>query len=143
MSIPYFIIIPVICGFTAQLLKLFSKPKKLGWQTLISYGGMPSSHAAFLASLCTVTALSEGINSVIFAIVCAITLIMLRDAFGLRIFLGSQGKALNKLIAKLPRIERKGLPEHLEDKVGHRFSEIIVGSLLGIGLSLILYYLFI
>lgn len=142
MPIPYLILIPVICGLIAQFLKSVFKPKKLHLRTLISYGGMPSSHAAFLASLCTVIALREGVNSVAFAICCVITLIMLRDAFGLRIYLGNHGKTLNKLIAKLPLAERRELPDHLEDRIGHRISEILVGLLLGVGLSLILYSLY-
>ena len=143
MPIPYFIIIPIICGLVAQLLKLVFKPHKLYLKTLISYGGMPSSHAALLTSLCTVIALRQGVNSIAFAIACIITIILLRDAFGLRIYLGKHGRTLNKLIARLSSEERKKLPGHLEDQIGHRMSEILAGTLIGVGLSLILYYLFI
>lgn len=143
MSIPYIVLIPLVCGLVAQLLKLVSKPRKLYPKALISYGGMPSSHAALLTSLCTIIALREGINSIAFGIACIITIILLRDAFGLRIYLEKHGRALNKLIARLSKEEREKLPAHLEDKIGHKIPEILVGTLIGVGLSLILYCLLI
>jgi hypothetical protein len=140
---PYFVLIPLICGLAAQLLKFISAPRKLYAKTLISYGGMPSSHAALLSSLCTVIVLKEGASSIAFAIACITSVILLRDAFGLRMYLEKHGKTLNKIIAKLPKEEKKELPRHLEEKIGHKLSEVLAGTLIGVGLSLLLYYLFI
>lgn len=146
MTIPKLIIIPLIVVILSQLLKVLLngyKEKKINWRFIIEYGGMPSSHAAFLTSLTTAVALTKGINSTAFAVCVIISTILIRDAFGLRMYIEKHGKILLRLIKKQPQEERiKISDEVLDHRVGHTYFEIIMGIILGIILTLIIYPLF-
>lgn len=140
------LLIPLISGLLVQLIKLFIRflrEKKISWRYLDDYGGMPSAHAAFLSSLGTIVALSQGLNSITFAVVVIIGAIMIRDALGLRMYVEKQGKVLLNLVKRLPDGE-KMLPKKmtLGERIGHTYAEAIVGLILGIGFAFLFYYLF-
>ncbi|MDR2923747.1 MAG: divergent PAP2 family protein [Treponema sp.] len=129
-----------ICSLcTAQLLKsilyLIRRRKKksrelieiLIWRT----GGMPSSHAALVSSLCTSTAFIEGIASNLFVFSFWFALVVLRDAMGVRRSAGLQARALNNLGKQA--VEKMGLEFHTVKEIqGHTPLEVVVGASLGI-----------
>ena len=131
------IIVPILTAIGTQVLKLAvdhikgNLDLKHMWD---SYGGMPSSHAAFVASLTTMVGFSEGIWSAAFAIALVFTIITIRDAFGFRYEIGVHGKILNRLVSELPGDEAKTYPK-LSERWGHTPEEIAVGSLLGIAIG--------
>jgi uncharacterized protein len=102
--------------------------------SILSYGGMPSSHAALVVSLATVMGYYQGMDSPEFAIAIIITLFTLRDASGIRWHLGTHGKILNQLIKELPDKKEYKFPV-LNERFGHKNIEIIVGSLLSLVLT--------
>jgi acid phosphatase family membrane protein YuiD len=133
-------LIPIAVGLITQTSKqLLNK----NWKSTIAvqgyhlprYGGMPSAHTAFAVSLATVAWLTEGIASMSFAIAAAMFIFILDDALRMRIYLGHHGQALHKLIAKLPPEEQKDLPA-LEVRLGHTPAEVLVGTVVGILLTL-------
>ncbi|MCL2833649.1 MAG: divergent PAP2 family protein [Treponema sp.] len=96
------------------------------WRT----GGMPSSHAATVASLTVAVGISEGIGSTLFIVCFFFSLIVIRDAMGVRRSSGLQARALN-LLGKNTG-ERLGFDYHpVKEIQGHSPLEVIVGSLLG------------
>lgn len=134
------IIIPFIVAFIAQALKLATNKIRgdfTWYHILASYGGMPSSHSAMVASLATVCALKAGVSSVFFAIALVFAAIILRDVLAFRTYIGKQNRVLNQLQEKMELKEKIVLQE----KVGHTIWEVLVGCLLGVGLSLLLYYI--
>lgn len=140
------LLIPLFSGLLTQLIKLlirFIREKKISWRYLDDYGGMPSAHAAFLSSLATVVALSQGSNSITFAVVIIIGAIMMRDALGLRMYLERQGKILLNLVQRLPDKE-KIMPKKMQlgERIGHTYAEVTVGLILGIIFAFLFYYLF-
>ncbi len=135
------IIIPILVAFMTQIIKLTIDgiPNNLNWQHLLSdYGGMPSSHTAFVSSLVTVIALREGFNSAAFAIAFMLMIVVVRDAVGFRREIGKNA-ALTNLVAKA--VLKKDCPQ-LTERVGHKPTEVIAGFLTGCVLSIILYYIF-
>jgi len=115
----------------------------LNWQHLINdYGGMPSSHTAYVVSLATVVGLSQGFNSAAFAISFVLMLIVIRDAIGFRREIGRNAVFTN-MLAKIiykdasPSIKKK--LDFLNERVGHSLLEVIVGFICGATLSTILY----
>lgn len=108
--------------------------------SILSYGGMPSSHAALVVSLATVMGYYRGMDSPEFAISIIITLFTLRDASGIRWHLGTHGKILNQLIKELPDKKEYKFPV-LNERFGHKNIEIIVGSLLSLILTTIAIWL--
>ncbi len=145
MSVPLFLI-PILVGLLTQAIKPFFNRKwyatiNHGGRKLPRYGGMPSAHTAFVFSLATTVAVTEGITSASFAIAAILVVGILDDALRMRIFLGRYGEALRRLIKKLPEREQEQFP-YLEARLGHRVPEVIVGAVIGIGLTLIILFFF-
>ncbi len=103
------------------------------WKT----GGMPSSHSALVASLCTSIAFKDGICSDLFILSLSFFLVVIRDAFGVRRSSGLQSKKLNLLGKELE--EKKVIEKYkpIKEVNGHTPIEVIFGCLFGflIGLS--------
>ena len=101
---------------------------------------MPSGHATITVSLVTIIGLELGWQSPIFALSVFFCLLTLRDAMGLRQYLGKHGEVINELVEDLDEdqmLDRK-YPELLE-KIGHSFLQVLVGGLIGFAVSYIGY----
>ena len=137
------IIIPLVVGAITQIIKLIIDgiPNNLNWQHLYNdYGGMPSSHTAFVVSLVTAVGFREGITSAAFAISLVFMFIIIRDAVGFRRQLGKNA-AITNLLAEEIFKNKKGVP-HLRERIGHTIPEVIAGALLGFSLTAILCLVF-
>jgi len=141
--IPKILIISLIAGVLAQIIKLLIKSTRNGKFNLRSiddYGGMPSSHAAFLISLLTAIGLEEDVFSTSFALVFVITAILIRDAIGLRMELEQQGKFLKKIAKTRKSGAEIKIPDGIGNRIGHTYPEIMVGGAIGFVVALILHY---
>ncbi|WP_245534830.1 divergent PAP2 family protein [Treponema primitia] len=97
------------------------------WRT----GGMPSSHASMVSAMTTSIAIIEGVRSNLFAVSFFMSLIVMRDAMGVRRSSGMQAKSLNNLGHSME--DRLGIEYHAVKEVqGHAPLEVVVGALLGI-----------
>jgi acid phosphatase family membrane protein YuiD len=134
------IILPILSALIAQLIKFLinSNHLKINLKSLIAYSGMPSGHSAIMFSLSTIVGLTNGFNSALFAVCFILTILIIRDAVGLRQYLGQHGKTLNKLVKELDddKILDNNYP-HLLEKIGHTPLQVLIGSLIGITVSLI------
>ena len=139
------LIAPLAAAAIAQLSKVFikSNKQKLSWSTLWAYSGMPSGHAAITVALTTTIGLEKGFDYPGFAITLVFTLLVLRDAIGLRRQLGNQGSVLNELVDDLEddNYLDKRYPQLLE-RIGHTPAQIIVGSLVGGLVAVFIYLIF-
>ncbi|MFC3835043.1 MULTISPECIES: divergent PAP2 family protein [Deinococcus] len=105
-------------------------------------GGMPSSHSAMVAALTTGVALSEGMNSPLFAVSAVFALIVMYDATGVRHSSGQQARLLNELVDELRAVVREGFaPTPLRVLLGHTYLEVLAGTLIGIGAGFIAFRL--
>jgi acid phosphatase family membrane protein YuiD len=133
----------------AQILKsilyLLKRRKKksrevveiLIWRT----GGMPSSHAALVSSLCTSVAFFRGIATDLFVFSFWFALVVLRDAMGVRRSAGLLARALNNLGRQTA--EKTGLEFRAVKEIqGHTPLEVIVGASLGVFIATGIYLLF-
>lgn len=124
----YLIIIPIAALLITQALKLAFDgiSNNFTWHHLThDYGGMPSSHSAFVAAIATEIALTQpyGIKSPLSAVCLLFAILIIHDAKGLRNYLGKANHEINKL----SNYEIK-----LKEKLGHTTAEVIAGCLLGI-----------
>ena len=131
--------IPIITWFVVQCLKVMFeliKYKKLDIKRMWGSGGMPSSHSALVCSLATSVGLTEGVDSVIFAISVSLAAIVMYDAAGVRRAAGKQAKVLNQIIAN----EGKNInvQEKLIELLGHTPLEVYVGAAVGIAMAILL-----
>jgi len=99
----------------------------LFWRT----GGMPSSHAAVVASMTAAVGFSEGLGSNLFAVCLFIAMVVMRDALGVRRSSGLQARSLN-LLGK-HTAEKVGIEfQPVKEIQGHGPLEVMVGGLLGV-----------
>jgi len=104
---------------------------KFTWFSVLSYGGMPSSHAAVVTALVYLMAKYEGLDSPSFALALILALLTIRDATGIRWQIGKNSKLINQLIKELPDDKEYHYPV-LEERFGHKNSEVLVGILVGL-----------
>ena len=140
------LITPLAALAISQLSKLLIKSNniKWDWNFFASYAGMPSSHAATTVSLTAIIALAQGAASPLFAVSLVFTLLVIRDALGVRKYLGQHSELLNDLIKDL-RQDKITLNEkypRLIEKIGHTPAEVIAGAALGLIISLAAYNIF-
>jgi len=134
------LILPITAGLIAQLSKFFikSNKQKFSLKNIISYSGMPSGHSAMVVSLATIVGLEEGLDSPLFAVTFIFAVIIIRDALGLRRYLGEHGRILNVLVKDLKEDELlDNAYPHLLEKIGHTPSQVIAGSIIGFLVSAI------
>lgn len=125
--------------FVKTLISLFSGKvhsvteliELLLWRT----GGMPSSHSAFVSTLCTTIAFRSGINSDVFLLSLGFFFVTIRDAVGVRRANGLQAKVINKIGKTLA--EKKLMDfTPVKEVNGHTPAEVAIGCLLGIFIGL-------
>jgi acid phosphatase family membrane protein YuiD len=125
----------IISWFVAQVLKVFIYwriERRFDVRKLISNGGMPSAHTAFVISLAVMIAFKEGVSSTLFALAFALAAVVINDAVGVRYHTGEQSKIINKILRQM-LIEGKPLTdETLHELVGHTPTEAFFGALLGL-----------
>jgi acid phosphatase family membrane protein YuiD len=142
----------LLSGFTsfvfAQFIKLaiaITKKSKRNRKELVKAffwrtGGMPSSHAAAVSALTVAAAVQEGINSNLFIITFSFSIIVLRDAVGVRHSSGMQAKTLNALGRAIE--ERFMVDYHPVKEVhGHKPLEVVVGCFIGVVIAAAYAYL--
>jgi len=103
---------------------------------IISNGGMPSAHTAFVVSLAMMIAFREGVGSTGFALSFALAAVVINDAVGVRYHTGEQGKVLNKILHRM-LVEGEPLTdETLQELVGHTPTEVFFGAIIGLVMPL-------
>ena len=104
--------------------------------SLVSSGGMPSSHSALVTALATATGRVTGLGSAAFAITVVLAGIVMYDAAGVRRAVSIQARILNQMIDEAFQ-GRPIAEKRLRELIGHTPVQVIVGGLLGIGIGLL------
>lgn len=124
----------------AQLLKVIlgvAREKKFNFRWFIGTGGMPSAHSAGVSALALSCGLTQGFDSVIFAVSFIFAIVTMFDAQGVRHATGKQAEILNKVMDDI-YWQRKIQEGRLKELIGHTPLEVLVGSLVGILVTLVL-----
>ncbi|MGM5481380.1 MAG: divergent PAP2 family protein [Nanobdellota archaeon] len=116
----------------SQLIKYLINPYSL--KTFSRDGGMPSTHATIIGSSLTGIFLVEGI-SMVFVLACAVGVIILRDAFGVRYAVGENAKVLKESVHG--SLERRVIIDE-----GHKPIQLLVGFFLGVAVSCLFVFIF-
>lgn len=129
LSLKY-IIVPLVIAIISQCIKVlieFIKYKRISLKRFFNgMGGMPSTHSALVASLSTIIYFNYGISS-LFAITLIFSLIVIYDSMGIRYESGKQAEIINEIVGS-----------NLEEKIGHKPIEALVGVIMGIIFTLII-----
>lgn len=150
-----FALIAALLGVViAQVIKVpiyFVVYRKWNLGLMFSTGGMPSSHTAMVAALATAVGLMEGFDSTLFAISAVFAMIVIHDSTGVRRHAGFHAEVLNQLVRdfniivkgiKNPSVQNWESRQKLKELLGHKPIEVFFGGLLGVSISLGLYFLY-
>lgn len=120
-------IIMLLKGRIRSIKELFAL---LVWRT----GGMPSSHSAIVSAMATSIGIRSGLDSDVFVLSMCFSLVVIRDALGVRRANGLQAKALNEMGKELSKKEII-MYKPVKEVHGHQPIEVFVGVLFGISMA--------
>lgn len=132
------VVVAWICTQGVKVALGIIRERRFNFKWLIGTGGMPSTHAAGVASLTTAVGLTSGFGSTLFIITLIFALIIMFDAQGVRRSAGKQAEVLNKIVEDI--YWKRGIDqERLLELIGHTPVEVFVGGLIGIVVA-VLYF---
>jgi acid phosphatase family membrane protein YuiD len=129
----------IISLVVTQIIKFFvdfAKDGHFHWQSIFRGGGMPSSHTSTVVALMLSVYFTEQLTT-LFIVTLIFAGITVRDVIGDKVFALHQQTSINKIIEQL-RGNQKVEWEHL---IGHTFLEVIAGTLVGVIVTLIVFFL--
>jgi acid phosphatase family membrane protein YuiD len=129
----------VVANLFAQGFKILTvavKKRTFRWTILFATGGMPSSHSSTVVAMATSVGLIDGFNSTNYAIAVCFATVVMFDAAGLRRNASKQAMVLNRMIKQLLAPDSETGKVKLKEFLGHTPTEVLVGALLGIVVSL-------
>ncbi len=127
------LLIPAITFLVTVVMKWIAVKMQTGKIDLIrafGSGWMPSVHSSVVVSLTTAMAIKHGVESDFFALAMAFTVIIIYDAINVRFEAGLHAVAINQHLWE----------KRFKESLGHLPSEAFAGSVLGIIIALILFY---
>ncbi|MBC6474322.1 MAG: divergent PAP2 family protein [Hormoscilla sp. GM102CHS1] len=139
------LLVSLIACSIAQALKLvvdLVKNQKLNVRALVTTGGMPSSHSTLVTALATEVGQQTGWESPDFAIATIFAIIVMYDAAGVRQAAGKQARILNQIIDQLFQEKPEFNEDRLKELLGHTPFQVIVGFMLGVGISFIATFIY-
>lgn len=125
----------------SQVSKVIYESVRYGFrkERLTGGGGMPSSHTATMIGLMMGCILSGRIGNPEFALALFLGVVVIYDAMGVRYETGQQAKILNAMRQRDLDEGREPLfDKPFDEKIGHTLPEVIVGILIGIGVSILM-----
>lgn len=134
------LVVALLACLVAQISKLvveLVQHGKINVRVLVTTGGMPSSHSAFVGALATGVGQTVGWSSPEFAIAIVFAVIVMYDAAGVRQAAGKQARILNQMIDEVFHEHKQLSEERLIELLGHTPFQVIVGLALGIAISCI------
>ena len=106
--------------------------RHLSWKHLMTFGGMPSSHSAFVTALAVCIGIFEGFATNLFGLAAVFGAIVIFDAYRLRGNVQKQAVVVNRLQGQLLPVDQRIV---IEEMVGHTLPEIIAGIALALALA--------
>ena len=134
-SMPVALAVALSVQVLCQLFKLafYSyREGSLNLRYLVTAGGVPSAHSAFVTAVTTFIGVRDGVVSDLFAVSFVFSAIVMYDAYRLRGEVQRHAVLLNKLSDR-----DRGDGKPLSEMVGHSLPEIAVGIAFGGALAAI------
>lgn len=132
------LLVALFACLLAQVLKVtveLVKNGKVSVRILVTAGGMPSAHSAFVTALATGVGQTLGWETPEFALAAIFAIIVMYDAAGVRQAAGKQARILNQIIDELFQEHPEFNEDRLKELLGHTPFQVIVGSTLGVAVS--------
>ena len=128
----------ILAWAVAQVIKfvvVLVTEKRLDWRHIVSSGGMPSSHSAFVCACAASVAYLYGWSSPLFAIAASMAIVVMYDASNVRRAAGEQAKILNYIMGHWTQMKPAMFGKELKELLGHTPLQVFMGALLGIAVG--------
>ena len=117
----------------SKVLVVLIRDRRLNLRLIVESGGMPSSHTATVWALVAAVAMTEGLDSVFFAVSVILAMVVTYDAAGVRQAVSRQSIVLDRIIEELvDKRPRSELERNILELIGHTPFQVIAGAMLGI-----------
>lgn len=136
----------VFSWFLAQVAKgIIQKitEGKFTLQRCLASGGMPSSHSALVTCCACTTGILYKFSSCMFAIACILAIVVMYDACNVRRQSGEQAKAINMILQNWNHLSPEMQNHQVKVLLGHTPLQVLIGALIGLGVSILGTHLFI
>lgn len=124
-----------IVAQTLKVLVATRRQHRFDFRWFLGTGGMPSAHSAGVSALAVGMGLVAGFHTPGFAVALMFALVTMFDAQGVRRAAGRQAVVLNKILDEF-YFRGQVSEERLRELIGHTPMEVVVGSLIGLGIAL-------
>ena len=132
----------IVVAQVSKVVLILLTERRWAPERVTETGGMPSSHSATVAALCTTSALYHGLDSTAFAISLVLGIIVIYDATGIRRAAGRHAEILNELVEEFSHLfEEEKRPKALKTLLGHSYPQVLVGVGIGIAMSFLVRYI--
>jgi acid phosphatase family membrane protein YuiD len=129
--------VQVLCQvYKVVYYSLRARRLTLSW--LVSAGGMPSAHSAFVSSLAVSIGIWAGVATDLFAVTCVFSIIIIYDSLRLRGAVQHHARILSQLARSHPEVDAGTINLSL----GHSVPEIMAGIVAGAGGALLAWAIF-
>ena len=136
----YAVALAWVLAQSIKVVRNVIRRRRFNVRWVVDTGGMPSSHSAGTASTATVVGIYAGVDSVVFLLALVFALVTMFDAASVRRSVGRQAILLNRMLDEI-YAQGKFSEHYLREFLGHTPIEVIVGALLGVGVSFFICYI--
>ena len=116
-------------------LLVCAKERRLDITRFMGPGGMPSSHSTLVTALAVSVGRVAGFGTPVFAITCALALVVMYDASGIRRAAGQQAQMINKIMEAWDTNDLLEKEIKLKELLGHTPLEVLTGAILGLAIG--------
>ena len=135
----------VMAWAIAQILKVvvvLVRKHRLDFRNILSSGGMPSSHSAFVCACAAATGNLYGWSSALFAVAAVVAIVVMYDASHVRQAAGEQPKILNYMMEHWTEMKPELFGKELKELLGHTPIQVFAGAVLGVAVGFLGSWLF-
>ena len=135
----------VMAWAIAQILKVvvvLVRKHRLDFRNILSSGGMPSSHSAFVCACAAATGNLYGWSSALFAVAAVVAIVVMYDASHVRKAAGEQAKILNYMMEHWTEMKPDLFGKELKELLGHTPIQVFAGAVLGVAVGFLGSWLF-
>lgn len=130
----------LVIAQTVKIVYYYLKDGEIDLWHFLEAGGMPSAHSAIVCSLTLSIGLVHGFSTGLFAATLIFGCVVMYDAAGVRRAAGKQALILNRVVEDIYKTGTVS-NEKLKELMGHSPLEVLVGAILGIIVSIVMFIL--
>lgn len=143
------LIVPVVAWAISQTIKIITNlfvERKFEFKRIFATGGMPSAHAATAVSLAVMCGWNMGFGSPVFALALLFSIVVIRDAVGVRLEAGKHAVSIKELASAVNKSllskDEEIRTEDFELHIGHTPLQVACGTIIGIFVPIVYILIF-